>query len=101
MKKEKQLPADLIGPLTTSEFISKLENIEKQPVKWIERSKSHRASSSLSYLSEGWIVALYPDWGECVALYDSVQNPPAYLQASHYEGRVVGYHDGNSLYLLN
>lgn len=88
----------LKGPMSELEFLEVLSKTERSTVEFADRTKSRRASSSLSFNSSGWIVLTYQDSG-MVLLYDSVQNPSAYLRATGLEGRIVGRHNSNEWFL--
>ena len=97
---ESTMSADLYGPMTESEFIIELKITEKQNVAFANRASSHRASSPLSFNTEGWIVLQYNEETDMPILYDSVQHPSAYLSASSATGRVVGRHSGENYWVL-
>ena len=97
---ESSLSADIYGPMTESEFLIELKITEKQNVAFANRASSHRASSPLSFNKVGWIIIQYhPETGMPI-LYDSIQNPSAYLSASSSTGRVVGKHSGENYWVL-
>jgi hypothetical protein len=89
--------ADLHGPMTKDEFLERLENSYETPVHFTERHKSIRPSNPLSYLESGWIVATPGPLS--VLLYDSVQNPAAYVSSMNLTTAwICGRHVGQTYY---
>lgn len=99
MTNQNTTAADLKGPLTESQFLQALENSYETSVSFAYRAQSSRASNSLSYLGSGYIVAQANEFG--VLLYDSVQNPEAYM--SRLPGRcwLAGRHQIDQYYLVD
>ena len=86
-----QSGADLQGPLTESEFIQSLERSYETRVEFANRAKSNRASNHLSYLGRGYVIAQVTELG-WILLYDSVQNPEAYMARLPGRCWVAGRH---------
>ena len=85
------------GPTSTGsydvyQFLQELEKSYETSVKFANRDLSNRASNQLSYLGKGWIIAQAQDDG-WVQLYDSVQNPTAYMSRLPGHCWVAGRHE--------
>ena len=96
---ESNQSADLKGPMTESEFLTAMLEIEKSSVKFAERHRSNRKANPLSYANEGYVVIQYNDITGLPLLYDSIQSPAAYLSATNATGRVVGRHQGENYWI--
>lgn len=90
---------DLKGPMTESEFLTAIEGIEKNGVKFAERHRSNRKANPLSYANEGYVVLQYNEVTGLPLLYDSIKSPSAYLSATNATGRVVGRHQGSDYWI--
>jgi hypothetical protein len=96
---ESNQSADLKGPMTESEFLTAMLEIEKKGVKFAERHRSNRKANPLSYTNEGYVVIQYNDITGLPLLYDSIKSPAAYLSATNTNGRVVGRHQGENYWI--
>lgn len=97
---ESNQSADLKGPMTESEFLTAMLEIEKSNVKFAERHRSNRKSNPLSYANEGYVVLQYSKVTGLPLLYDSIKSPQAYLSATNTTGRVVGRHQGENYWIF-
>jgi len=79
------------GPYTAKQFLQQLERSYETGVRFANRDLSNHTANQLSYLSKGWIIAATSEFG--VLLYDSVQNPTAYMSRLPGHCWVAGRHE--------
>lgn len=80
----------LTGPMSRQEFLDVLQIKMDSKMHFVERYKSKNPVHPYSYFGEGYIIMQLTDTG--LALYDSVRNPEAYMNATDDWGYVVGRH---------